>query len=116
MSDPKDGPKRTSTEPTLVIDIERALSEKAKAEIAKAAAAYPAVPITELDEPDDVALPQATPEELADMLRARRREQPTLVACPICKECAGCDGQHMVTAERAAELRLEAAQREEKHR
>jgi hypothetical protein len=33
------------------------------------------------------------------------RDMPTLIRCPSCEHCHGCDGRTMVTKERAAEIR-----------
>lgn len=102
-----DGPKRISTEPTLVIDVDKALSERAKAAIQKAAESYPELPAALADEPDDVALPLASPEELAEMLRAKhqheRRNAVTQVPCPACN-CSYCGNERMVPPLRAAEI------------
>lgn len=76
-------PKRTSTEPTLVID-RHMISDAARSAIERAAESYPEIPI---------------------------EDRPTLVRCPEqCHPCACCHGQGMVTAEQEADWKARRAQ------
>lgn len=93
-----DGPKKISTEPTLAIDRSK-LPPRDRAAIDLARESYPNLPPDE-----DVSITEASPEELAEMLRAERQRQPTLEHCVICERCRGCSGEHMVTHERNQEL------------
>lgn len=77
-----EGPKRSTTEPTLVIDRD----------------ALP--PVSRAVGP--------TIEQLADIERARRdiaESAETLVPCPACEHCGPCRGTHMVPPARAAAMR-----------
>lgn len=76
------GRRRTTTEPTLVID----------------RASLPPVS----------RVPGPTIEQLADIERVRRDLEnavETMVPCPACANCGGCKGVHMVSPERARQLR-----------
>lgn len=76
-----DGPKRTTSEPTLVIPRESLR------------------PVSKIHGP--------TIEQLATVERARRDLAETLVPCPTCEHCASCKGMHMVSPAHAAEIKQE---------
>lgn len=95
MSGPTDGkepPRRTVTEPTLVLN-RHEISEKARRALDEAAKAYPNFAAEGYDEPDSRGLLSENQEG------ARDRE--TLIRCPACKACPCCKGATMVTFDRA---------------
>lgn len=58
------------------------------------------------------SVPGPTIEQLDDVERMRREVQDdieTLVGCPGCADCAVCRGEHMISADRAAEYRRQKA-------
>lgn len=85
--------RRIQTDPTLVLDHEKILSASAKAEIERASQRMLAA------EPDD-----DDAEELQEKAKQEAMNRPTLVPCPVCGGCGFCDGQHLVTPERASEF------------
>ncbi len=85
--------RRIQTDPTLVLDHDKILSASAKAEIARASQRMLAA------EPES-----EDAEELQEQAKHEAMNRPTLVPCPACGGCEFCEGQHLVTPERASEL------------
>ena len=93
MSDaPSSGPKRTSTEPTLVIDRDK-------------------LPPPSLRDLAELDLDPEHPETRDLMVRAQagNADRETLEPCPICIDCKCCGGIGMVSPSRAASFADAAA-------
>lgn len=75
-----EGPKRTSTEPTLVMDRSRLLPAPELRE------QLPDLIVTDPHDDEDEAVPQ------------------TEVACPTCQRCQDCRGTHTVSIEARSRL------------
>lgn len=51
--------------------------------------------------------PESLETAMTEYVAALEDDRPTLVPCPACAACEPCRGTHMVTPERAAQLRGE---------
>ena len=103
-----DRPKRTASEPTLVLD--RAMlppigpaDDDVPAFLRPHDAGPVTLPAPSSEVPPSMTILDVPPEERAAMLR-EMREAETRVECKICSTCPGCHGTHMVTPERARQI------------